>query len=179
MIIRWVTYFVFVIAVVIGSIYHRHIATRSRAVWLAAMELKENTRISTNYLDKSECPTPLNAWGLPDPRDFDGKYVISTIPRGGEITFTNLSPMPQLFTMNDEILLFYPSQDLGSAGSYLNSGAKVWICESENGNENGPYTVKAVLGKSEPFTLVIQAPKVDAEVLRKISKPQLKLVSLQ
>lgn len=143
------------------------------------MELKENTRISTNYLNKSECPTPLNAWGLPDTKDFEGKYVISTIPRGGEINLTNLSPMPQLFTTNDEILLFYPSQDLGSAGSYLNSGAKVRICESENGSENGPYTIKAVLGKSEPFMLVVQVPKVDAEVLNKISKPQLKLVSLQ
>ena len=182
--VRWIAFIMFVLIINIRSelcVTSTHKSVPSRAVWLTEVELPLNSRIFTNFLTVSKCPTPLNAWGLQDIKDFDGKYVaVTNIARNTEVTLENLSPLPHLVAPTNWVTLFYSSQDLLVAmpEGCLNSGAKVSIFD-DKGNTYGPYGVEAILGKSEAPVLAVLVTNSDADIVSKLTKPKLRVVSLQ
>lgn len=180
--VRWIIYFAFVLVIAGLSIARHHkLSMPSQAVWLAEVDLPVNTRIFTNYLMKSSCPTPLNAWGLEDIRDFDGKYVAGTnIPRNTEVALQDLSPFPHPSESTNCVTLFYSSQDLlfGIPDGCINSGAKISISD-DKGTTYGPYRIEAILGKGDSFALAVLVTNSDAGTVSKIAKPKLRIVSLQ
>ena len=149
------------------------------AAWKATVVLKKNTRISRIHLRRPDFPTPASGWNLPELTSLKGKYVIGDeIKKGAKVTADQLSATPDIPEVKDTALLFYTSQDLGWAGAQLNTGAKLYVCDIEKPRETTPYTIEAVLGEKEPYTVVLRVPNTKVDYLRKLPKVQLRIAAL-
>ena len=69
--------------------------------------------------------------------------------------------------------------DLGSLGAYLNAGAKIYVCDQETLLcTGGPYEVKALVGKIDSQLVLICLTGKEANEVRKIKKPALRIAVL-
>jgi hypothetical protein len=180
---RWIGYFIFLGLVITGNLlshYSHDVVPAPPAVWLSSRTLPLNTRISAIDLQEPKFPTPASALGLPDMIEVIGLYTLDEIPKGKEVTPDKLGKSPNVSVEKDESLMFYEVQKLGPAATQLNANAKVYVCEPNGPCTNGPYTVKAVLGKEArepPAMIIICVNTVQAESLRALSKPEVKIAA--
>jgi hypothetical protein len=178
---RWIIYFVFLLLVTVGSVltsHPWHAQPPIKASWLATRYLARNTRISSEHLRKPAFPNPVAAWGLPDEKDLEGKYVTEDIGKDAEVSTSSLSDFPLIQAETNKALLFYSVKDLGTAGANLNAGAQVFVCETDAACDKGPYKVEAALGTSDTSAIAIRVPNAEADSLLKFKKPQIRIAAL-
>jgi hypothetical protein len=178
MILRWAIFLVFVgaLAGLSCSIQKKS----QEAEYLAARTLPMNTRVSSALwtLQKGENPAAL--WRAPKPEDLAGKYVKSEIKEGSDITLSNLSVFPKLSFSSESVPFTFSLGDLDSLSPYLNAGAKVYVCDQETLLcTGGPYEVKALVGKFDSQLVLICMTSKEADEVRKIKKPRLRIAMLQ
>jgi hypothetical protein len=177
MILRWAVFLVFV-GTLVGFSCSRQKISRE-AEYLAARTLPMNTRVNSTLwtLQKGENPAAL--WRAPKSEDLAGKYVKSEIKEGSDITLANLSAFPKLTISSDSVPFTFNLGDLGSLGAYLNAGAKVYVCDQETLLcTGGQYEVKAMVGKDDSQLVLICLTSKEADEVRKIKKPTLRIAML-
>lgn len=177
MIIRWAFFLVFV-GTLVGFSFSMRKKSRE-AEYLAARTLPMNTRVNSNLwtLQKGENPAAL--WRAPKPEDLAGKYVKSEIKEGSAITLANLSEFPKLTYSSDLVPFTFNFGDLGSLAAVLNAGAKVYVCDQETLLcAGGPYEVKALVGRVDSQLVLIYLNSNEADDVRRIKKPILRIAVL-
>ena len=146
--------------------------------WHAVRDLPANTRISSNEVQRSETLRPYQLLGLPSLSSLQGKYSTNLIPKGTVIKPEQLVATPQLapfWRSSPDALFALTVQPLGSASPLLNAGGIVFVFDATNKLiEFGPYVIETVLG-NETNCVLIRVPPVQAERLRKLSKPEIRL----
>jgi hypothetical protein len=179
--IRWTLYLMFlslVSACSVASSYLWEHEPSPKPNWLASDDLRRNTRISEEHLLKPNLVTPFEAWQLPDKKLLIGRYTRADICKKTEIDMSKLSTVPQVFAEQGKTLLFFSTQGLGSASSYLNTGAQIYVCDTGGTCPGGPFTVEAVIGKTDISQAVILVSNTDASTLTKLSKPEVRLAGM-
>jgi hypothetical protein len=174
MIPRWSIFVIFVVALLGVSLEMPH--KSQEAGYLAARNLPMNTRVNSTLWIFQKGETPVASWRAPKPEDLTGKYLKSDIKEGSAITLTNLSESPKLTFSSDSAPFTFNLGDLGPLGAYLNAGAKVYVCDQETLLcAGGPHEVKAVLGKVDVQLALICLTGKEADDVRKIKKPTLRI----
>src|SRR5262249_41572649 len=138
-----------------------------------------NTRINSSLLTFEEGDTPVASWGTPKPEDLAGKYVHREIKKDSAITLKDLSESPQLTFSNNSVPFTYNLGDLGPLSAYLNAGAQVYVCDQDTlSSTGGQYEVKALVGKVDSQLVLICLTSKQADEVRKIKKPVLRIAVL-
>lgn len=177
MIHRWAIFVAFV-GVLLGLSFLRPQRSQE-AGYLAVRTLPINTRINSTLWTFQKGETPIALWRAPKLEDLAGKYLNSEIKEGFAITLTNLSESPKLTFSRDSVPLTFNLGDLGSLGAYLNAGAKVYVCDRETLLcTGGPYEVKALVGNIDSQLVLICLSDKEADEVRKIKKPTLRIAAL-
>src|SRR5258708_10899744 len=154
MIIRWAIFVVFVVALLGFSF--RMPQKSHEAEYLAVRNLPMNTRVNSTLWIFQKGDTPVALWHAPKPEDLAGKYLKSEIKEGSAITLTDLSESPKLTFSSDSVPFTFNLGDLGSLGTYLNAGAKVYVCDQDTLLcTGGPHEVNALIGKVDSQLVLI------------------------
>jgi hypothetical protein len=177
MILRWAIFVVFV-GTLLGFSFLMPRKSQE-AEYLAARNLPMNTRVNSTMWIFQKGETPVALWRAPRAQDLAGKYLKSEIKGGSPIALTNLSESPKLTVSSDSVPFTFNPGDLGSLSEYLNAGAKVYVCDQETLLcKGGPYEVKALVGKLDSQRVLICLTRKDADEVRKIKKPTLRIAVL-
>ncbi len=177
MIIRWAIFVVFVVALL--GISFRMPQKSQEAEYLAVRNLPMNTRVNSTLWIFQKGDTPVALWRASKPEDLAGKYLKSEIKEGSAITLTNLSESPKLTFSSENVPFTFNLGDLGSLGAYLNAGAKVVVCDQETLLcTGGASEVKALVGKVDSQLVLICLTGKEADEVRKIKKPTLRIAVL-
>jgi hypothetical protein len=178
MIIRWLVFAFFVIAVCVTGWFRQQHSPPQRAGYLAVRKLPINTRINSNLWILRKGDTPVASWDIPNPADLKGKYVQREVENGSPIPLEDLSDSPQLTFSKDTVPFTYKLEDLGPLSEYLNAGAKVFVCDQDTDScSGGPYDVMALVGKDSQLALIC-LKSAQADAVRKIKKPTLRIAVL-
>jgi hypothetical protein len=177
MILRWAI-FIFFVGALLG--FSLRVPQESQeAEYLAARSLPINSRLNSTLWTFQKGDTPVAIWRAPKPEDLAGKYLKSEVEEGSPITLANLSESPKLTLSSESVPFTFSLGDLGSLGPYLNAGAKVYVCDQETLLcTGGPYEVKALIGKIDSQLVLICLTSKEAEEVRKIKKPALRIAVL-
>jgi len=177
MILRWAIFVVFVVALLGTSLRMSH--KSQEAEYLAARTLPMNTRVNSTLWTFQKGETPAAFWRAPKPGDLAGKYLKKEIQEGSPITPPELSESPKLTFSSESVPLTFNLGDLGSLGAYLNAGAKVYVCDHDTQLcTGGPYEVKALVGKVDAQLVLICLTVKEADEVREIKKPTLRIAVL-
>jgi len=177
MILRWVIFLVFVGALVAFSCSMEKKSVETE--YVAARTLQTNTRVNSTLWTLQKRQNPAALWRGPKPEDLAGKYVKSEITEGFDITLANLSAFPKLTFSSNSVPFTFKLGDLGPLGTYLNAGAKVYVCDQETLLCTGaPYEVKALVGNVDSPLVLICLTDAEATEVRKIKKPTLRIAAL-
>lgn len=177
MILRWVIFVILAGAISGLSFWRRH--ELHEAEYLAARILPMNTRLNSTLWTFQKGDTPVALSRAPKPEDLTGKYVNSEIKQGQPITLRNVSESPKLTFPESSVPFTFNLADFGPLGPYLNSGAKVSVCDTDTLLcPGGPYEVKALVGKVDSQLVLICLPSREADEVRKIKKPTLRIAAL-
>jgi hypothetical protein len=172
---RWLIFIVFLAIVGITGYWRRPPSTASQVTWKATMVLERNTRLSRFHLKRPDLATPVSAWNLSELSSLEGKYVIE---KDASVSARQLSEVPQIRKIEKTTLLFFSTQNLHLGGAQLNTGAKLYVCDFEKPCESNSYTVEAIVGEKEPYTVALRIPNDKVDYLQKLAKVQLRLASL-
>lgn len=146
------------------------------AEYVAIRRLPVNTRLQATLWTFRRGETPAAFWSAPKPEDLSGKYLNREIGQDKPITPSDLSESPKLAFSKDRVPLTFNLGDLGPLGPYVNAGAEVYVCDQETLScTGGPYKVETLVGKVESQLVLICLTSKDADEVRKIKKPALRI----
>jgi hypothetical protein len=147
-------------------------------MWYAVRDLPPNTRISSNEVSRPEGLPPVELLRMPSLSELEGRYSTTTITNGESIKPEQLVALPRALELSrsatDAVLFLLTPQNVGVSSPLLNAGRTVFVFEATNRIiEFGPYVIETVVG-NETNCILIRVPLVQAERLRKLSKPEIR-----